>query len=169
MIAQGSIFVIKGNNLGPATLTIAPSAFQSATLSGTSVNVTVAGTTVAALMYYTSVGQVAALLPSNTPVGTGTITATYSGQTGPPHPITVAPSNVGIFSVTSGRAGRGNCDLRGLQPGVDGEGGELRRREHHVRGGEPGGRADCVGHGVGAGEWERRVGRGAGRELRRCR
>ncbi len=106
-IAQGSIFVIKGNNLGPATLAIAQSAFQSATLNGTSVNVTVGGTTVAALMYYTSVTQVAALLPSNTPVGTGTITVTYNQQVGPARPITVVASNVGIFTVTSDGAGAG--------------------------------------------------------------
>jgi uncharacterized protein (TIGR03437 family) len=106
-IAQGSIFVIKGNNLGPATLAIAPSAFQSATLNGTSVSVTVAGTTVAALMYYTSVNQVAALLPSNTPVGSGRITVTYNQQVGPAMPITVAASSVGIFTVSSDGGGAG--------------------------------------------------------------
>src|SRR5215475_13692779 len=86
-IAQGSIFVVKGSGLGPANISIAPAAFQSTTLSGTSVTLTVAGTTVNALMYYTSDKQVAALLPSNTPTGGGTITVTYNWQSSPPTPF----------------------------------------------------------------------------------
>jgi len=106
-IAQGSIVVAKGINLGPSTLSVAPNAFQNTTLSGTSVNITVGGTTVAALMYYTSSTQAAFLVPSNTPVGTGTITATYNGQAGPSAPITVVASNLGIFTVTSDGQGAG--------------------------------------------------------------
>lgn len=104
-IAQGAIFVLLGSNLGPSTLAIAPAAFQSTTLSNTSVAVTVNGTTVNALLYYTSQGQVAALLPSNTPTGTGTVTVTYNGQTGPSSPITVVANNVGIFTVGSNGEG----------------------------------------------------------------
>ncbi len=52
-IAQGAIFVVFGTNLGPSDIAIAPAAFQSTSLSNTSVNVTVNGTTVNALMYYT--------------------------------------------------------------------------------------------------------------------
>src|SRR6185312_15870579 len=68
-LAPGSIFVVKGSGLGPANISIASAAFQSTTLSGTSVSLTVAGTTVNALMYYTSDKQIAALVPSNTPTG----------------------------------------------------------------------------------------------------
>jgi len=50
-IAQGSIAVIQGNNLGPATLVVAQSAFQNTSLNTTSVSITISGTTVAALMY----------------------------------------------------------------------------------------------------------------------
>lgn len=106
-IAQGAIFTVFGSLLGPATIAIAPAAFQSSTLGGTSMSVTVGGTTVSPLMYYTSAGQVAALLPSNTPVGTGTITVTYNGQTGQPAPITVVSNNLGIFTVTSDGEGAG--------------------------------------------------------------
>jgi uncharacterized protein (TIGR03437 family) len=70
-------------------------------------SVTVAGTTVSPLMYYTSAGQVAALLPSNTPTGTGTITVTYNNQTSQPAPITVVQNNIGIFTVTSDGGGAG--------------------------------------------------------------
>ena len=104
-ISPGSIFIVKGTGLGPATLSIASSAFQSTTLSGTSVKVTVNGTSVDALMYYTSDTQVAALLPSNTPNqsgGPGTITVTYNGQTSAPAPIrNVFTGSVGIFTVDS--------------------------------------------------------------------
>lgn len=106
-IAQGAIFIIFGSNLGPSTLSIAPAAFQSTSLSGTSISVTVGGTTVAPLLYYTSATQAAALLPSNTPAGKGTITVTYNGQVGIAAPITVVQSNLGIFTVTSDGQGVG--------------------------------------------------------------
>ena len=106
-IAQGSIFVVFGSDLGPANISFAPTAFQSTTLSNTSVSVTVAGTTVNALMYYTSAGQVAALLPSNTPTGTGAITVAYNGQTSSPVPIAVVANNLGIFTIGSNGQGPG--------------------------------------------------------------
>lgn len=106
-IAQGSIFVVYGTGLGPANISVAPSAFQSATLSGTSVAVTVGGTTVNALMYYTSATQVAALLPSDTPTGTGTITVTYNNQNSSAATMTVVGSNLGIFTVASTGDGAG--------------------------------------------------------------
>ena len=106
-IAQGAIFIIFGMNLGPNAISIAPAAFQSTSLSGTSISVTVGGTTVAPLLYYTSATQVSALLPSNTPVGKGTITVTYNGQVGIAAPITVVENNPGIFTVTSDGQGVG--------------------------------------------------------------
>ena len=106
-IAQGGIFVVQGINLGPANIAIASAAFQSTALSGTSISVTVGPTTVAALMYYTSAGQVAALMPSNTPNGAGTITVTYNGQAGPAAPIRVGLSAPGIFTVSSDGQGAG--------------------------------------------------------------
>src|SRR5450759_4579315 len=64
-IAAGSIFVVKGSGMGPANISIAPNPFQATGLSGTSAAITVNGTTVNALMYYTSDKQIAALLPSS--------------------------------------------------------------------------------------------------------
>jgi uncharacterized protein (TIGR03437 family) len=108
-IAQGSIFIVFGQNLGPAKI-VQVSSFPLPTsqgLSGTSVQVTVSGTTVYAIMLYTLAGQVAAVLPSNTPVGSGTVTVTYNGSTSAPAPITVIPSSVGIFSVNQAGSGPG--------------------------------------------------------------
>lgn len=100
-IAQGSIFTLYGTNLGPSAISVAANAFQSTSLSGTSISVTVNGANVAPLMYYTSAGQVSALLPSNTPAGTGTVTVTYNSQVGLAAPITVVASNLGIFTPSS--------------------------------------------------------------------
>jgi hypothetical protein len=72
-IAQGSISDIFGSSLATAT-----SALQSVplptVLTGTSVNVTVSGATMHAILYFVSAGQIAGILPSATPTGTGQIT-----------------------------------------------------------------------------------------------
>ena len=104
-IAQGAIFVVYGTGMGPASIVVAPTAFQSTTLSNTSVAVTVGGTTVNVPMYYTSASQVAALLPSKTPTGTGTITVTYSGQTSAKAPIRVVANNLGVLTIDSSGTG----------------------------------------------------------------
>lgn len=110
-IARGSIFVVYGSGLGPADISFAPAAFQSKSLSGTSVQVTVGGTVVDAWMYYTSATQVAALLPSNTPVGgAGTanpsvqpiVTVTYNGEASAPTPFQGVRNNaLGMFTIDS--------------------------------------------------------------------
>ncbi len=95
-IAQGSIFLIYGSNLGPSTIQVASQPLPTtAGLGGTSIAITVNGTMVTAPMYFTLATQVAAVLPSNTPVGTGTLTLTFNGNTGS-SPITVVPTNFGI-------------------------------------------------------------------------
>src|SRR5262245_31897425 len=109
-IAQGSIMVIFGDNLGPTTL-VQVATFPLPTappgLSGTSVRVTIGGTSVQCIMLYTLKTQVAAVLPSNTPIGTGTLTVTYNGQTSAAGPITVVARSFGIFAVNQGGSGPG--------------------------------------------------------------
>jgi uncharacterized protein (TIGR03437 family) len=104
-VAEGSVFVVKGSGLGPANIAVSSTPFQGANLNGTSVAVTVGGTTVNALMYYTSDAQVAALLPSNTPTGTGSFTVTYNGQTSSPVSHGIASSNFGILTLDSSGQG----------------------------------------------------------------
>src|ERR1700722_9082698 len=77
-IAEGSIFIVYGSNMGPTTIAYPSGIPLPTNLSGTSVSVTVSGTTVQCLMIYTVAGQVAAILPSTTPVGTGTLTVSYN-------------------------------------------------------------------------------------------
>lgn len=102
-IAQGSIFVIYGSNLGPAALVQAASATLPTTagLAGTSVSIAQnGGFPVIAPMIYASAGQVAAVMPSNTPLGSDTVTLTYNGKTGS-FPVQVVQTNFGISTVQS--------------------------------------------------------------------
>jgi len=78
-IAQGALFVVKGKNLGPANVVVASVFPLPTSIGGTSIQVTVGGTTVDAIMYYSLAGQIAAILPSRAPVGTGTLIVTYNG------------------------------------------------------------------------------------------
>ena len=103
-IAQGSVFVVKGKNLGPSSIVSAVFPVQ-ATLAETSATVTVSGTTVSPLMIYTLASQVAMLMPSSTPTGSGTITITYNGQTSAPAPVQVAATNFGILTLNTGGSG----------------------------------------------------------------
>ena len=109
-IAQGSLFVIFGRNLGPAELQTFPGLPKPKSLAGTSVRVSVAGTTVDAPLYYTSSSQVAGILPSNCPAGEGTVVVTYNGQASPPVSILVTRSAPGIF--TRNQAGHGQAILQ---------------------------------------------------------
>jgi uncharacterized protein (TIGR03437 family) len=117
-IAQGSLFVVFGSNLGPATL-VQVSAFPlQNNLSGTAVTVTSGSTTLNCPMIYTSAGQVAAILPSNTPTGQVTITVSYNSQTAPlglsGAQATVVANSPGMYTVTSSGLGTGSLtDLNG--------------------------------------------------------
>src|SRR4051812_19998197 len=95
-VGQGSVFVLFGSGLGPATLQqISRYPLESA-LAGTSIKVAVGGTTVDALPLYTSSGQIAALLPGRTPLGDGTVTVTYAGKTSAPSAIRVVRNGFGV-------------------------------------------------------------------------
>jgi uncharacterized protein (TIGR03437 family) len=98
-IAPGSIFVIIGTSLSSSTA----SALQSSappglptSLNQTSISVTVNGVTTTPALYYTSANQLAAVLPSTTPAGNGTITVTYNGQPSAAAPIKVVANAPGL-------------------------------------------------------------------------
>src|SRR5579862_7625119 len=70
-IAEGSIFIVKGSGMGPAALqevTAYPLPTNQG-LGGTTIQVTVSGSTAYCIMVYTSSAQLAAILPSGTPPG----------------------------------------------------------------------------------------------------
>jgi uncharacterized protein (TIGR03437 family) len=102
-IAPGSLFIVKGTNLATNSTPVLQSSAAPGlptTLNGASISVTVGGTTTTPGIYYTSTGQLAAVLPSNTPVGTGTITVTNSGQASTAAPIVVVQSALGLDVAT---------------------------------------------------------------------
>lgn len=99
-IAPGSMFVVFGTELGPAVLQQPTGYPYPTTLGATSVRVTVGTTTVDAIMVYTSATQVAAILPSNTPVGIGLLSVTYQGRTGEPGAFRILRSAPGLLTLT---------------------------------------------------------------------
>lgn len=99
-IAPGTLFIVKGSSLASATTV---SSLQSSvapgiplSLNGASISVTVNGVTTHPAIYYAIAGQIAAVLPSGTPVGTGTLTVTYNGVASAPATITVVQSALGL-------------------------------------------------------------------------
>jgi uncharacterized protein (TIGR03437 family) len=109
-IAPGSLVTIFGAGIGPAT----PAALQSLPLTPSGfadvrVQLTTGTTTLDVPVFYASDTQVNALLPSNTPLGDGTMTLTFNGTASPPYPTRVLKTGVGIF-------GR---NKQGFGPGVE--------------------------------------------------
>jgi uncharacterized protein (TIGR03437 family) len=97
-IAPGSLFVIYGSGLSAAATAVLQSSASPgipSTLNGASISVTVGGTTTHPGIYYAIPTQIAAVLPSNTPTGNGTITVNYGGLSGSA-PIQVVPSALGL-------------------------------------------------------------------------
>ncbi len=118
-VAQGSIFVIFGRGMGPAALVQASSLPLGDTLGGTSVRVTSGGQTLNCPMIYTSAGQVAAVMPSTTPVGNATLTVTFNGTTSATRSVRVAASSFGTFTINQRGSGPGvitNFDSPSSQP-----------------------------------------------------
>ncbi len=101
------MFILFGRNMGPPALRLVNTFPLPADLAGTSIRVTVGGTTVNAIMIYTSFGQVAAILPSATPVGSGTLTLTFNNQTSAAVAFRVGPNRIGIFTRNSAGNGPG--------------------------------------------------------------
>jgi uncharacterized protein (TIGR03437 family) len=111
-IAQGSIFTVFGSNLGPTPLVEVSTLPLQNILAGTSVTVSSGSTTLNCPMIFTSYGQVAAILPSNTPVGLVNITVSYNG----PDPnesfsttqATVVSNSPGVYTPTASGLGAGS-------------------------------------------------------------
>jgi uncharacterized protein (TIGR03437 family) len=102
-LAPGSIMVIFGSSLGPATLQSAPAYPLGTTLAGTSVQIGDAS----AFLVYTSATQVAAVVPSSVQPGTHQVTVTYNNRTSPPVSVPVIGTDFGIF--TRNAAGYGQA------------------------------------------------------------
>ena len=129
-IAQGSYFAIYGKGFGPDYSTCpanngclwnptGDAGFPDAanplptSILGTSAKVTI-GQNAPVSVYIefaaaitSSYSQINAIMPSNAPVGSGTLTVTYMGTDSTPFDITVVPSSVGTFTVNQAGTGPG--------------------------------------------------------------
>jgi uncharacterized protein (TIGR03437 family) len=101
------MFILFGEGLGPFPQANASSFPLPANLGGTSIRVTVGGTAVDAYMLYSLGSQVAAILPSATPIGGGTLTLTFSSQISNAVTMNVVASSVGIFTRNQNGSGPG--------------------------------------------------------------
>jgi uncharacterized protein (TIGR03437 family) len=115
-IAPGSLMVIYGSGMaapGSSALPLQnPSNGLPQTLNGSSVSVTVGGKTVTPAFYYAVPSQLAVVLPSSTPVGTGTITVSYGGQISTPAPLKVVASAFGFgYDTPTGTSSSGTLAL----------------------------------------------------------
>jgi uncharacterized protein (TIGR03437 family) len=106
-IAQGSIFSIFGQGLGPTTLTKVSGFPLLPTLAGVSVQVIQGNTIVNALPVVVTANQVNAIMPSNAPLGRVAIQVTYNSVTSNTTAATVAANSFGVFATNSGGFGPG--------------------------------------------------------------
>jgi uncharacterized protein (TIGR03437 family) len=115
-LAQGGMFVLKGRSLGAKGTVVANSFPLGSSMGGTSMKITVGATTVDVPMIYVVGGlsddqgpfdQLAGIVPSNTPAGSGTLTVTYNNQTSQSVPVTVRANAFGIFTINQQGSGPG--------------------------------------------------------------
>jgi uncharacterized protein (TIGR03437 family) len=97
-IAQGAVFLVTAKGIGPADVQQASFPLPTADgLAGVSIQATVEGVTVDAPMVYVAANEAAAILPSSTPIGTGTIRVTSNSGIATAA-IKVVASAFGIFT-----------------------------------------------------------------------
>jgi len=106
-IAQGSVFTVFGEHLGPAQ-SPALSFPLSSTLGGVSLSVTQGGVTTRTFPIFISAGQVNAIMPSTVATGLATLRLFYQGVKSNAITISIFPSAPGIFAVSGGGYGPGS-------------------------------------------------------------
>jgi uncharacterized protein (TIGR03437 family) len=99
-IAQGSIFVLFGNDMAASSTSLQGVPLKT-TLNGVTLNVTVNGTTTHPPLYYVTPSQIAGILPSATPVGAGQLTVTNvtMNRTSAPIAIQVVENAFGLMTL----------------------------------------------------------------------
>ncbi len=104
-IARGAIFSIFGNNIGPTALQ-QPARFPlETTLGCVSVRITQGSSSVDGIPLAAIAGQVNAIMPSNAPLGEGTITVTFNGRTSAAVPVKIVAASFGAFTVNQNGMG----------------------------------------------------------------
>ncbi len=107
-VAQGALFTVTGTGLGPTPLQQAQTYPLPSTqgLAGTTIKVTVGAVVETCIMVYTSAAQAAAILPSATPVGAGTLTLSYQGASNS-FAIQILAGGFDTFTLNEGGTGPG--------------------------------------------------------------
>jgi len=99
-IAPGTLFIIKGTGLATAgsqaVLQSSSGSGLPLTLNGASVKVSVNGVITTPAFYYAIPTQLALVMPSNTPVGAGTVTVTNNAQNSLAFPVSIVSSAMGF-------------------------------------------------------------------------
>jgi uncharacterized protein (TIGR03437 family) len=113
-VAQGAIFIVKGTGLSDQTTGIQEVPLQT-TLQGVRIAITVGGITTFAPMYYVLPQQLAGILPSNTPLGAGTLVVRNNSKNSLPVPITIVKSAFGVLTVTG--TGTGSARVQDASQG----------------------------------------------------
>jgi uncharacterized protein (TIGR03437 family) len=106
-LARGSMFIVFGSALGPVDL-VQASSFPLPTtdgLAGTRILISIGAYNAACPMVYTSINQIAALMPSSAPEGDGALVVSYQNLASTSVPIHVVRSGFGVF--TRNQAGGG--------------------------------------------------------------
>ena len=109
-IAQGSMFSLFGTGLGPdpyvEAVLFSPADRARRQFREPRSASRWGDTTTAAILLFASPAQINAILPSTTPIGTGTVTVRYFNQASAPAPIQVVDSAFGIFAYNSAGSGQ---------------------------------------------------------------
>jgi uncharacterized protein (TIGR03437 family) len=116
-IAQGSMFVVKGNGLCSSSAALSPTPYSKASWNGVKVTLTptLGGGGTDAYMVYTTPktdttdnpgdSQLAAILPSTLPIGSYNVTVSYGGATSAGFVTSVVAHKFGVMSADSSGAG----------------------------------------------------------------
>ncbi len=105
-IAQGGLFVVFGERMGPLQIVHANPWPFPLILAGTSVEVEVGGHITSCFLVYTSSLQAAAILPSETPIGEGTVRVRHLGVVVGSGPISVVAHSFGVFTTRQSGSGQ---------------------------------------------------------------
>ena len=101
-IGRGSIFSIFGNGIGPSAVAQVSAFPLQNSLSGVSIKFIQGQTSVDVIPLFVSAGQINALMPSNAPLGLGSLQITFNNAKSNMAPVRVVTNAPGIFSVAGG-------------------------------------------------------------------
>jgi uncharacterized protein (TIGR03437 family) len=111
-VSHGGMFIVKAGSgsgaLGACGVKVADQFPIATSMNGTSMKIAMGGSSFDVPMIYvvacSGTDQLAGIVPSNVPPGTGTLTVSYNGHTGSA-PITVVDRTPGFFTINQGGTG----------------------------------------------------------------